>query len=127
MSTGASSRKTRILVADDEKTIADTLKLILAGAGYDVFVAYDGMAAVKKAEEWAPDLFLTDLVMPRLTGIEAATEICKRLPDCKVLLITGQVNLKDIRREIKSKCDRFEVFSKPLHPTELIAHIEKIL
>jgi CheY-like chemotaxis protein len=127
MSTGAAFRKTRILIADDEKTIADTLSLILAGAGYEVSVAYDGLAAVTKAEEWPPDLFLTDVVMPRLTGIEAALEICRRLPDCRVLLISGQANLKDIRREIKSKCDRFEVFQKPLHPTELIAHIERLL
>lgn len=120
-------RKPRVLVADDEKIIADTLKLILIGEGYDVSVAYDGIAAVKKANEWSPDLFLTDVIMPRLSGIDAAIEVCKCLPDCRVLVFSGQANLKDIRREIESKCRRFEVLLKPIHPTELIFHIRKML
>jgi len=123
----ASSRKPRVLVADDEKIIADTLKLILASAGYEVSVAYDGIAAVEKAEEWPPDLFLSDVFMPRLSGIDAAIEICKQLPDCKVLLISGQANLNDLRHEIESKGQRFEVLLKPIYPTELIAHIQRIL
>ena len=121
------SRKPRVLVADDEKIIADTLKLILAGAGYDVSVVYDGIDAVKKAEEWSPDLFLSDVFMPGFSGIEAAVRICSSLPKCKVLLISGQANVKDIRRQLESKCHHFEVFSKPIHPTELIAHIQRSL
>src|SRR3569833_500012 len=122
-----SARKTRVLVADDESTIADTLKLILAGAGYDVVVAYDGLAAVEKAVEWAPDLLLSDVFMPRLSGIDAAIQVCERLPHCKVLLVSGQASLHDLRREIQSKCHRFEVLSKPVHPKELLARIEQMI
>ena len=120
-------RRLRILVADDEKLIADTLQLILAGAGYDVAVAYDGVTAVRKAEEWPPDLFLSDVFMPGLSGIDAAVQVCGRLPDCKVLLISAQADLQELRRDIASKCKRFEVLSKPMHPTELIAHIQKMM
>ena len=122
-----SSRKARVLVADDERVIADTLKMILAGVGYEVSVAYDGFSALEKAKEWLPDLFLTDVFMPGLSGIDAAIKVCERLPDCKVLIISGQADLKDLRREIESKCHRFDVLSKPVHPTELIAHIQKML
>ena len=117
-------RTRRVLVADDEKVIADTLQLILAGAGYDVSVTYNGTAAVKKAEEWPPDLFLSDVFMPGISGIEAARQICERLPDCKVLLISGQANLNDLRQAIESKGHKFQVLLKPIHPVELIAYIE---
>jgi CheY-like chemotaxis protein len=122
-----SARKPRILIADDEKLIADTLKLILAGAGYDVSVVYDGIAAVEKAKEWSPDLFLSDVIMPGQTGIDAAIQVCNQLPNCKVILISGQAHLQDFRHQIEAKCQTFEVFSKPIHPTALIAHIQEML
>lgn len=121
------SKKLRVLVADDEKIIADTLKLILTGAGYEVAVAYDGRTAVEKAEHWRPDLFLSDVFMPGLSGIDAAIELCRALPHCKVLLVSGQASLQDLRREIQSKCHRFDVLSKPVHPTELLARIEDLV
>ncbi len=119
-------KKLRVLVADDEKVIADTLKLILAGAGYEVAVVYDGIAAVEKAKEWSPDLFLSDVFMPRLSGIDAAIQVCERLPDCKVLLVSGQAGLRDLRREIRSKCQRFDVLSKPVHPRDLLARLKEL-
>lgn len=122
-----SGEKPRILVADDEKNIADTLKLILTGAGYEVAVAYDGIDAVKKAKEWSPDLLLSDVFMPLLSGIDAAIQVCEHLPECKVLLFSGQSDLQHLRREIQSKCRRFDVFPKPVHPTELIERIQAIL
>jgi CheY-like chemotaxis protein len=121
-----SGNKLRILVADDEKIIADTLKLILAQAGYDVTIVYDGIAAVETARELCPDLFLSDVYMPRLSGIDAAIEICSTLPHCKVLLFSGQANLRELRREMGTKCHRFEVCSKPIHPTELLSRLEEL-
>lgn len=118
--------KLRILVADDEKIIADTLKLILTQANYEVTVVYDGLSAVEVAERLSPDLFLSDVFMPRLSGIDAAIQICSSLPHCKVLLFSGQSNLRELRREIESRCRRFEVCSKPIHPTELLAHLSEL-
>ncbi len=121
------SKKPRVLVVDDEKIIADTLRMILAGAGYDVAVAYDGLAALEKAEEWSPDLFLSDVFMPGLSGIDAATRVCERLPNCKVLLVSGQAAPEDLRREIQSKCHRFDVLSKPVHPNILLDRIKDMV
>jgi CheY-like chemotaxis protein len=123
MSNGDAAEKLRVLIADDEKLIADTLKLILSHAGFEVAVTYDGAAAVKKAEEWRPDLFLSDVFMPRLSGIDAAIEICRTLPHCKVLLVSGQADLQDLRREIRTKCRNFDVLSKPVHPGELLKRL----
>jgi CheY-like chemotaxis protein len=119
-------KKCRVLVADDEKVIADTLKLILTQAGYDVAAVYDGASAVEMAKQWAPDLFLSDIFMPGLNGIDAAVEICRLLPECKVLLFSGQADLHDLRGEIHSKCNGVEVFSKPIHPTQLIARVREL-
>lgn len=118
-----SDKKLKVLVADDERIIADTLKLILTQVGYQVATVYDGTSALEIAREWSPDLFLSDVYMPGLSGIDAAIEICGLLPDCKVLLFSGQADLHDLRKEIQSKCHRFEVFSKPIHPTELIERL----
>ncbi|WP_109487536.1 response regulator [Occallatibacter savannae] len=121
------ARKPRVLVADDEKIIADTLKLILTGAGYEVSVAYDGIAALERAKERSPDLLLSDVFMPGLSGIDLAIQVCDQLPTCKVLLMSGQANLEFLRHEIKSKCREFEVLSKPTHPTDLLAQIGAML
>lgn len=119
--------KRRILIADDEKLIADTLKLILTQIGYDVAVVYDGAAAIEAAKRWSPDLLLTDVYMPGHSGVDAAIQICSLLPRCKVLLFTGQPDLQRIRREVLSKCYKFDVFSKPVHPKELIERVRDIL
>ena len=120
-------QRTRILVADDEKVIADTLKLILTGAGYDVAVTYDGVDALEKALHWSPDLLLSDVFMPGMSGIDAAIKVCEQLPHCKVLLVSGQAALQDLRREIQSRCHSFDVLTKPIHPADLLARIEQML
>jgi CheY-like chemotaxis protein len=71
----------RILIADDERTIADTLGTIVGLHGYEVRTAYDGGQAVETARQWQPHIFLTDLVMPVMDGFEAAIAICRILPD----------------------------------------------
>ena len=53
-----------ILVADDERVIADTLKLILSQHGFDAAVAYDGNSAIEMARRFSPQLFLCDVIMP---------------------------------------------------------------
>ena len=121
-----SGKKLRVLIADDEKIIADTLKLILTQVGYDVAVAYDGSFALEMARQWQPDIFLSDVWMPGLNGIDAAIQICSLLPRCKVLLFSGQSDLQDLRNEIRSKCQRFDVISKPVHPIALMARLAKL-
>jgi CheY-like chemotaxis protein len=89
------SKVHKILVVDDERLIADTLGQILHQHGYDVATAYDGRDAVQRARFYKPDLLLTDIVMPRLGGIEAAIQIRGLCPRCKVLLISAQTGKYD--------------------------------
>ena len=66
---------TRILVVDDEPDIVSTLQLILDFEGYDVLLAYDGREALDQARTGRPDLIITDIMMPRMDGLE----LCRAL------------------------------------------------
>jgi len=68
----------RILVLDDETQITRVLRAALTAQGYDVRIANDPEEALLLFEEWAPDLLITDLMMPGLTGVEICQAIRKK-------------------------------------------------
>ena len=113
----------RVLVADDEVTIADTLRLILTGEGFEVRSVYGGLAAVEPALAWRPDLCLTDVMMPDLDGIEAAICIRQRYPACRILLFSGNAVVHDLLAAARKRGYDFEALLKPIHPRELIDHL----
>lgn len=109
-----------VLVVDDEIVIADTLATILAQRGMAVMTAYDGLGALEIARVVPPDLLLADVVMPGMSGIDLAIEIKKDIPDCAILLFSGQAATAGLlARAGKSWCD-FEVLQKPIHPQRLL-------
>lgn len=122
MDTSASSRL-RVLIADDERLIADTLGLILKQAGFEAEAVYSGQKAVEAARDRCPDVFLTDVVMPGMTGIEAAIEIAGMNPACRILLLSGQAATADLLREARVRGHHFEVILKPVHPSQLLARL----
>ncbi|MEO6982804.1 MAG: response regulator, partial [Edaphobacter sp.] len=85
-----------VLVVDDEKVIADTLSMILSKSGYAVLTAYDGATALDLASAIPPELLITDVVMPGMTGVELAIEMTRMTPDCKVLMFSGQAITRDL-------------------------------
>lgn len=114
----------RVLVADDEYVIADTLKIILAQNGYEVAAVYCGVEAIEMAKTWRPDLLLADVVMPDMSGIEAAIQIRALLPDCRIVLLSGQAATNDLMRDARRDGHEFEVILKPIHPTQLLAWLQ---
>jgi CheY-like chemotaxis protein len=76
----------KVLVADDEHAIADTLAVILTKAGFETQAVYSGEAAVEMAEHFRPNMLISDVEMTGISGIEAAIKIGAILPDCKILL-----------------------------------------
>lgn len=113
----------RILVADDERAIADSLSVILTQAGYEVFAVYGGREAIEKARRWQPDLFLSDVSMPEVDGVAAAMEICTMFPGCRILLFSGEPRGKTFVQSTLFLGYRFEFFPKPIPPTELLHRI----
>ncbi len=115
--------KRRVLVVDDEQVIADTLSIILNHAGFDASPVYTGTAAVESARAMRPDLVISDVIMPDINGIEAAIQIRSFLPECKILLFSGQAATADLLESARAKGHEFEILAKPVHPQDLLAKL----
>lgn len=122
-----SAERQVILIVDDEQIIADTLSVILSRNGYSVLTAYDGESALKLAQVTPPNLMLSDVVMPGMTGIELAIELKELVPDCEVLLFSGQASTVDLLTEARNAGHNFNVLSKPIHPSDLLRSISKAI
>jgi len=112
-----------ILVVDDEAVIADTLGMILEMNGYRVNIAYDGISALKLSRTVLPDLLLTDVSMPGMSGIDLAIEMKRSLPNCKILLFSGQASTSDMLGATRLAGREFTILAKPLHPAELLSRL----
>lgn len=115
----------KMLIADDERTIADTLAIILRQSGFETDAVYDGHAAVEKARHWKPDLLLSDVMMPGINGIESAVRVCKLIPECRVLLFSGHTMTANLLDDARVQGHHFEVLQKAVHPAELLARFAR--
>ena len=113
----------RVLVADDERTIANTLARILNASGFEAKAVYSGEKAVEAAKTLNPDILITDVVMPGITGIEAAISIQALVPACRIILFSGQASTADLLARAQAKGHRFEILAKPIHPQALLRHL----
>jgi DNA-binding response OmpR family regulator len=115
-----------ILVVDDEPLIAETLTLILRDAGFDPYVAHNATSALELIPQVRPDLMLTDVILPGMNGLELAVRVRELLPDCRILLFSGQAvtaDLLDLAKQAGG--EEFEVLPKPLDPEELLARLKR--
>jgi CheY-like chemotaxis protein len=124
------SRKTdlpRVLVVDDESTIADTLVLILNKSGYEATAAYSGEQALELAPTIEPGLLISDVAMKGIDGIETAICLRNLFPACKVVLFSGQAHAIDLLAGARKRGYSFEVLRKPMDPAVLLSHIRSLL
>src|SRR5580658_11319941 len=85
-----------VLVVDDESVIAETVAAILSRSGYAATTAFDAPEALEIALLSPPELLITDVSLPGMSGIELAITIRRIFPDCKVLLFSGQAATSDL-------------------------------
>lgn len=116
--------KPRIFVVDDEFVISTTLATILQRNGFDAVSFTNPLKALGAAETGAPDLLISDVMMPELTGIELAIQLQAAHPSCRVLLFSGQAATANLLEEARQKGHDFELLSKPIHPTEFLQKIK---
>jgi CheY-like chemotaxis protein len=109
----------RILVADDNRDAAESLKLILELGGHDVHTVFDGESAVRCAETFEPDIALVDIGMPRANGYEVASRIREQPWGKGIYLValTGWGQDDDKRRAHEAGFDAHLV--KPVPPEAL--------
>ena len=115
--------KPKILVADDERVIADTLAMILNQSGFEARPVYSGEAALALASTFEPDMLISDVIMADLNGIDAAIRIRNVLPQVKILLFSGQAATADLLEKARAKGYEFEILAKPVHPQDLLAKL----
>jgi len=116
----------RIFVVDDEFIIASTLTMILQRNGFDAIFFTEPLAALEAARIKAPDLLITDVVMPGLSGIDLAIALKGEHPQCKVLLFSGQAATADLLESARLRGHDFELLSKPIHPADFLKKIKNV-
>ena len=112
--------KPKVLVADDERVIADTLAMILNQSGFEARAVYSGERALELAPTFLPDMLISDVIMGGLNGIDAAIRVRSLLPQIKVLLFSGQAATADLLEKARVKGYEFEILAKPIHPQDLL-------
>jgi CheY-like chemotaxis protein len=117
----------RVLVIDDEPVIADTLRMIFAEEGFEAYALYSGATALVQARTLKPDFIVSDVVLPGMSGIDTALAICRFLPECKVILISGQAATSDMLERARAQGHEFEILAKPVEPEILIQKLRSAM
>lgn len=115
-----------IYVIDDEKIIAVTLAAILRKTGFQALAFTNPIEALDSARLNPPNVLLTDVVMPELSGIELAIQLRAFCPECRILLFSGQAATSDMLDDARAKGHDFAILAKPIHPTDLLASISAL-
>jgi CheY-like chemotaxis protein len=122
----SSAGRRRILVVDDEASIADTLALILSTRGYELRAAYSAEQAIEILAEWSPDLAIMDVMLPRMNGIDLAIVLKDNYPGCRIVLFSGQPDTGRLLDEASKKGHHFDILAKPVHPTVILDTVSNI-
>ncbi len=113
----------RILIADDDPQIVRALRITLSARGYEVFTASDGSQAIAAAVDHRPDIFLLDLGMPQLDGIEVIHAI-RGWSDAPILVVSGRTGAADKVDALDAGADDY--VTKPFAIDELLARIRAL-
>ncbi|MBX5483814.1 MAG: response regulator [Myxococcaceae bacterium] len=116
---------TRVLIVDDDRFVRMLLKDALSDGGYHFTEASDGEEALEKLKADPQDVVLLDLFMPKMSGIEALTEIQRIAPGQKVLVISSLDSDALVAQALQSGAAGF--IQKPFHPLEIQAAVKKAL
>lgn len=117
----------RVLILDDERTIAETLSMIFRMNGYEVQVAYSAEEGIETIAAWRPDLALIDVILPGMNGIEFASVVRDNHPECQVLLFSGSQSTGGLLEEAARRGQTFDILPKPLHPSEILERVKALL
>jgi CheY-like chemotaxis protein len=113
-------REPKIIVIDDEALIAETVVEILKCEGFDAVSVSSGDLAVELAKTIRPAVVLSDVMMPGLNGIETGIRIREIVPNCKIILFSGQAATGNLLEEARRSGHVFEILAKPIKPDHLV-------
>ena len=113
----------KILVVDDVDTIARVYARFLEREGYEVRIAFNGEEALVEWERFKPDLVISDIRMPKMSGFELASQIRKKKTDQKIILMTGYADEAEVLEQQKNH--GFPFFTKPADLQTTVSKIVK--
>ena len=122
---GAAMSRTRVLLADDHRMMAEGLKALLPDEFELVGIVEDGRAMIEAAEKLRPEVIIADIAMPNLNGFEALARLRKSHPNIKVIFLTMHQNAAYARRALDAGASGFVV--KHSAPEELVLAIHAAL
>ncbi|HEX6938043.1 MAG TPA: sigma-54 dependent transcriptional regulator [Longimicrobiales bacterium] len=109
----------KVLVVDDETSILDTLQILLRGEGFEVAVAKSGREALDRFDEISPDVVLTDIRMPGVSGLDLLAAVRERDPETPVILMTAQASLQSAVQAVNQGA--YYYLQKPFVNGDLVA------
>ena len=121
-------RQLRVFVVDDHDVIASSLALILQfQGGFHATSFTDSVEALQASRREPLDLLITDIVMPKLSGIGLAIKVLEHCGHCKVLLFSGQDVSESMLETARASGYEFDFLRKPVHPATLLSSIQRVL
>ncbi len=123
------SEKQKILVVEDEFGLQDTLRNIFTMEGYDTRIAVDGDNGYAVYHQFKPDLVFTDVVMPKMDGIELVRKIRKDQPQIKVIYMSGFFGIKKLKQELDDEILKYgyRTLSKPFKISDMLEMVHQYL
>lgn len=115
----------KILIIEDEKILADSLKTLLEGKGFEVEAVYDGETGKEYAELGIYDLLILDVMMPKMDGYEVARQVRSQRCSTPILMLTAKSEVEDRIKGLNSGADYY--LTKPFNTAELLACINALL
>jgi len=121
----SSPGKERILIVDDSANTLEVLQRNLTTAGYQIFTAPGVSEAIEILEQTRLDLVITDLKMPKVSGMDLVRHIRENLKDTEVMMITGYPSIEGAVEAVKTGAEEF--LAKPFTDTELLSAVQRVL
>ena len=115
----------KILIIEDEKLLADSVKMLLERKGFEVECVYDGKTGEQYAELGVYDLLILDVMMPEMDGYQVAREVRAKRCSTPILMLTAKSGLEDRITGLNAGADYY--LTKPFDTRELLACINALL
>jgi DNA-binding response OmpR family regulator len=117
----------RVLIVEDDPVILRLLEVNFELEGFDVLLAHDGAEGIELAREQRPDLVISDIMMPNVSGIELVEalkgdEATAAIP---ILLLSAKAQTADVRAGLEAGADDY--VTKPFEPLELVDRVQALL
>lgn len=117
--------KIKVLLVEDEQTLAMIVKDTLEDEGFDIILAKDGMAGLKSYFDFKPDVLIADVMMPQMDGFEMVTKIRQTDKNIPILFLTARSAIKDVVNGFELGANDY--LKKPFNMQELIVRIKSLV